>query len=324
MNPPEMSVVLATRTSFRPIRKTVRHLLRQTVVDRLELLIVAPSRETLDLTDSDVQGFHSVQVIELGSIVSMSDARAAATRRATAPIVAFSEDHCYPDPEWAESLIKVHFPNCAAAGPTMRNANPGSLTSWVSYLMSFSRWNEPVAGGSTDGLPWHNTSYKRDLLLAYGDELPSLFTVEGFLQQDLAAQGYVLTLAPMAKARHVNVSLPSCGFQHALLGGRLFGASRVRREKWSRWRRLMYILAAPLVPAVRLQRTCREIRRIHEQDRLLPRILPGLCAALCCHAFGELMGYAFGPGNDEQRYSIYELSRIDQITEEDRQVELAG
>jgi hypothetical protein len=321
---PEMSVVLITRSSFRMIRKTVRHLMRQTVRDRVELLIVAPSVEALGLPDSDVQGFHSVQVIELGPIHSMSDARTAATRRATAPVVAFAEDHCYPDPEWAEYLIEAHQRSCAAVGPAMRNANPRTLTSWVNYLMSFSRWTEPVASGSTDGLPWHNTSYKRELLLAYGDELSSLLCVEGFLQQNLAAQGYRLDLAPRAKVSHVNISRPSCTFEHAFLGGRLFGAFRVRYGKWSRLRRLLYVLAAPLIPAVRLQRSYREIRRIGEQDRLLPRVLPTLCVALSCHALGELMGYAFGPGNGEPRYSIYELTRIEQITEDDRQVELAG
>jgi hypothetical protein len=89
-------------------------------------------------------------------------------------------------------------------------------------------------------------------------------------------------------------------------------------------RRLLYVLASPLIPAVRLRRSYREIRRIGEQDRLLPRVLPTLCVALGCHALGELMGYAFGPGNGEPRYSIYELTRIEQITEDDRQVELAG
>src|ERR1700738_5080573 len=104
----EMSVVLVTLDSFATIRKTVRHLLRQTVRDRLELVIVAPSRQALGLGDSDVRGFCAVQVVELGPILSMSEARAAAARRATTPVVAFAEDHCYPDPNWAEQLLKGH------------------------------------------------------------------------------------------------------------------------------------------------------------------------------------------------------------------------
>ncbi len=321
---PEMSVVLVTRDSFRTIRKTVRHLLRQTVKDRLELLIVAPSREGLDLEDSKVQGFGAVQVVEVGPIRSTSQARVAAARNATTPVVAFAEDHCYPDPDWAEHLIKAHRQSCAAVGPAVKNANPRTLISWVSYLMSFARWNEPVATGPTEGLPWHNTSYKRDLLLEYGPELPSLLSVEGFLQENLAARGHQLYLAPMAKVSHVNISLASFMLAHAFVGGRLFGALRARYGKWSPLRRLLYIAATPLIPLIRLRRTCREIRRIGEQDRLLPRALPALCVGLTFHALGELAGYAFGPGNVEQQYSSYELNRIEHITEEDRQVELAG
>lgn len=321
---PEMSVVLVTRNPFRTIRKTVRYLSRQTLRDRLELLIVVPSRERLDLEDSEVQGFGAVQVVEVGPIRSMSQAKAAAVRSATTPVVAFAEDHCYPDPDWAEHLIRAHRQSYAAVGPAVKNANPRTLISWVSFLMSHARWNEPVTTGPTDGLPWHNTSYKRDLLLEYGPELPSLLSVEGFLQENLAARGHQLYLAPMAKVSHVNISLASSMFAHALVGGRMFGAARARYGKWSPLRQLLHIVATPLIPMVRLRRTCRDIRRIGEQKRLLPRILPALCVGLTLHALGELGGYAFGPGNGEQQYSDYELTRIEHITEEDRQVELAG
>jgi hypothetical protein len=89
-------------------------------------------------------------------------------------------------------------------------------------------------------------------------------------------------------------------------------------------RRLLFILAAPLIPVVRLRRSYREICRIGERDRLLPRALPPLCLALTVHALGEVTGYAFGPGNGEQQYSKYEMTRIEHITDEDRHVELAG
>jgi len=321
---PEMSVVLVTRDPFRAIRKTVRYLSRQTFRNRLELLIVVPSRERLDLEDSEVQGFGAVQVLEVGPILSISQAKLVAARNATAPVIAFAEDHCYPEPDWAEHLIKAHRQSWAAVGPAVKNANPRTLNSWASYLMSHARWSEPVTTGPTDGLPWHNTSYKRDLLLEYGSELPSLLSVEGFLQESLAERGHQLYLAPMAKVSHVNVSVASSMLAHAFVGGRLFGAMRARYGKWSPLRRLLHIVATPLIPLVRLRRTCRDIRRIGEQERLLPRALPALCVGLTFHALGELAGYAFGLGNVEQQYSSYELNRIDHITEEDRQVELAG
>ena len=42
---PQMSVVIVTPDSYETIRKTVEHLRAQTVKDRLEIVIVAPSAE---------------------------------------------------------------------------------------------------------------------------------------------------------------------------------------------------------------------------------------------------------------------------------------
>lgn len=324
LNLPEMSVVLVTRTPFRSIRKTIRHLSRQTFRDRLELLIVVPSREGLALEDSEVQGFAAVRVLEVGPILSMSEAKLSAVRNATSPVIAFAEDHCYPEPNWAEYLIKAHRERWVAVGPSLKNANPNTLNSWASYLMTHARWNEPVNTGPMDSLPWHNTSYKRLLLLEYGSELPALLAAEGFLQQKLSERGYKLYLSPMAKVSHVNASLRASVIAHAYVGGRLFGAKRAFYGKWSALRRLLHIAAMPLVPLVRLRRSCGDILRIGESKRLLPSVLPALCVGLTFHALGELVGYVLGIGNSEQQFSSYEMTRIEHLTEQDRQVELAG
>lgn len=319
-----MSVVLVTRTSFPSIRKTVRHLSRQTFKDRLELLIVAPSREELALEESEVQGFGAVKVLEFGPIISMPHAKLSAVRLATTPVVAFAEDHCYPEPDWAEDLIEAHQEPWAAVGPLFKNANPSSLNSWASYLMSYAHWNEPITTGPTDALPWHNTSYKRECLLEFGPELSALLCPERFLQESLLARGHQFFLSPKATVSHVNVSLFASVISHAYVGGRLFGSQRAFYEKWSPLRRLLHVGSTPLVPLVRLQRTFRDIRRIGEQKRLLPGVLPILFIGLVSHVLGELVGFTFGIGDADQQFSTFELSRIEHLTEQDRQVELAG
>jgi GT2 family glycosyltransferase len=324
LNLPEMSVVLVTRAPFPSIRKVIRHLSRQTVRNRLELLVVVPSRGALALEDSEVQGFGVVRVLEVGQILSMPEAKVAAVRNATSPVIAFAEDHCYPEPGWAENLIKAHREKWAAVGPLLENANPNSFNSWASYLMSHAHWNEPVETGAVDSLAWHNTSYKRELLLEYGSELPALLAAEGFLQQKLIESGYELYLSPSATVSHVNVSRSASVIAHAFVGGRLFGAKRAYYGKWSPLQRLLHIGATPLIPLVRLRRTCRDISRIGQSKRLLPSVLPALCVGLTFHALGELVGYTFGMGNAELKFSSYEMSRIDHLTEQDRQVELAG
>jgi hypothetical protein len=322
--PLEISVVLITRGSFSSIRKILRYLSRQTCRERMELLIVVPSRAKLALEESAVQGIGAVKVIEVGPISSMPHAKLSAVRQATTPVVAFAEDHCYPEADWAEHLIKAHQEPCGAVGPLLKNANPNTLNSWAAYLMSHAAWNPPLTAGATEGLPWHNTSYKREQLLEFGDELPALLCAEGFLQQALMKAGHKLYLSAGATVNHVNVSLLGSVISHAYVGGRLFGAKRAAYGKWSALRRLLHIGATPLIPLVRLKRTCEVIERIGERKRLLPGVLPALSIGLISHAVGELVGYTFGVGDTERRFSSYEMSRFEHLTEHDRQVELAG
>jgi len=215
----EMSVVLITRATYQSIRKTVRYLRQQTARDRLEVVIVAPSRQQLAADESELRDFAKVQVVELGPCQSMARARAEAVRHASTPVIAFGEDHAYPAPDWAALLIEAHRQDYVAVGPAIQNANPRSLLSWVNYAMCFARWCEPVAAGPTDALPWHNTSYKREALLEYGCELPSVLAVEGFLQDNQRAKGRRLCMLPAAKVAHVNISLLSSLLKHAFLGG---------------------------------------------------------------------------------------------------------
>ena len=135
-NSPQMSVVIVTPDDYESIRETIRYLRDQTVRDRLELIIVAASAETFEVDQSELKDFFRYRVIGVGNIGSIASANAAGLRQATAPVVAFVEEHSYPDPEWAEALIKAHQQPWAAVGPVMRNANPERLTSWADFLIS--------------------------------------------------------------------------------------------------------------------------------------------------------------------------------------------
>ena len=80
--PPALSVVLATADDFETIRKTVAHLDRQSVRNRLELVIVTASRERLGMDPAQAAGFAAHQVVELGAIESIGRANAAGVRQA--------------------------------------------------------------------------------------------------------------------------------------------------------------------------------------------------------------------------------------------------
>src|SRR5437762_6920965 len=161
MNAAAMSVVVLTPDRFTTIRKTIEHLKAQNVCGSLEILIVAPSAEDLKLDVSDMEDFANHRVIAIGPLGSTARARAAGVREASAPIVAFAEDHSYPARGWAEAFIDRHQENWAAVGPVIANANPGTITSWANLLIEYGEWLEPSASGEREHLPGHNSSYKR-------------------------------------------------------------------------------------------------------------------------------------------------------------------
>ena len=169
-----LSVIILTPDRFATIGKTLRHLAAQNVAAQLEIVIVAPSASGLDLDGSCLRHFHSHSVVETGPMVSTARARAAGVRAASALIVAFAEDHYYPDAGWAEALIGRHQENCAAVGPAMANANPRTATSWANLLIEYSEWLYPCPSGEREHLPGHNSSYKRSVLLEYGDRLEQM------------------------------------------------------------------------------------------------------------------------------------------------------
>jgi hypothetical protein len=314
---PSLSVVLVTADCFEVIRKTVGHLRDQASAGRLEVVVVAPSREVLGPIERDLDGFGGHQIVEVGEIRSLAMARAEGVRRAVAPVVVLAEDHCYPEPGWAEALIEAHRGPWAAVGPEVRNANPASVVSWIELFINYGPWIEPGGARVAADLPGNNSSYKRELLLAYGPELGPRLEVPHYLHRDLRTRGYRLYLEPAAKVRHLNVTLPSAFFQEHFYLGRRFAAGRA--ETWSRARRLLYATVG--VPWILLQYSrgdLREIWRTSLRGRLLSRGLPVLLGSLVARGLGEVLGFAAGFGDSKKRALELESKRYRHLSPRDR------
>jgi len=315
---PEMSVVIVTPDDYETIRKTIRYLRAQAVRDRLEIIIVAPSAEIHEVDESELKDFLQFRVIGVGEIKSIASANTAGLHQASAPVVAFIEEHSFPDPGWAEALIKAHRQPWAAVGPVMRNANPNRLTSWADFLISYGRWLDPTPAGVIDHLPGHNSSYKREILLDYGSALEGMLEAESVLHWNLGAKGYQLYLEPAAKTSHLNFERLSSWLLAQFCSGRLFTVTRAKH--WSFLRRLLYMGGAPLIPVVRLWRALRHLRQSKQQNNLLPWILPALILGLVASAAGEMAGHLLGAGNAKERMRDLEFHRSRHLIERQRRI----
>ncbi|HEY8668566.1 MAG TPA: Gfo/Idh/MocA family oxidoreductase, partial [Tepidisphaeraceae bacterium] len=241
---PRLSAILVTPDNYATIRRTVSHLRRQTAAADIELVIVAPRLDALNLIEEELTAFHSHQLVEHGPIRTVAIAFTAGIRAARAPIIALCEDHSFPEPQWAAALLQAHQQNVAAVGPVVFNANPVNSVSQADLLVGYGPWLEPHPAGRLSHLPGHNSSYKRDILLAYGDRLESMMEAETVMQWDLVARGHALYLEPAARLAHTNFAVLGVFLKVQYNVGRMFGESR--RQGWPLWKKLFFAAASPL------------------------------------------------------------------------------
>lgn len=291
---PALSVILATPDCYGTIRKTVKCLRAQSVIEQLELIIVAPAASTLNLVEEDLKAFHSYRVVEAGKIRSVGSANALGIRHASAPIVALGEDHAFPQPGWAQALITTHQQPCSAVGPVLRNANPRKRLSRADMLIGYGPWLDPSPAGFVEYLPGHNSSYKREVLLEYGAGLEKMMEEETVLHWDLRAKGHKLYLEPAAKLAHTNFENPGEFVAMHFYGGRAFATNRAHDGHWAWPRRLIFACGSPLIPVVRLWRILRSASRPGRPWASVLLVLPQLLLGLTVDGAGQMLGYLFG------------------------------
>jgi hypothetical protein len=319
----ELSVVLVASGGPEGIARTMRHLRAQTARRRMEVLVVADAAARFDVQALSGGEFAGCRVVPVGPITHRGAAAAAGMLAATSPIVGLIEDHSYPEPEWAESLLRAHGGRWTGVGPAVANANPETATSWVNYVLAYGGFCPPIEAGERDLLPWHNSAYKREALAPFGSRLGPLLEWEGALQAELIANGHVLYLEPAARTHHANVSRLSSTVGLNVQRGRILGALRARREQWPTWRRVLQAAAFPLFPLMQLRHLIPSMRRMDVPAALRPRVYVGLAATLVVLAAAEAWGLLAGEGEAVARIEDYELYRTRHLSRREQRAALA-
>ena len=313
---PQLSAILATPDSYATIARTITFLCAQTAADQIELVVVARDASTLGEAPQGLDALHSVRVVECPRASTLVQARGAGIRAASAPVVVLAEDHSCPEPEWAHALITAHESDCVAVGPMIANANPASAMSWAQIFLTYGRFVEPANGGRCDDVPGHNSSYKRDVLLAYGERLDAMLEIEYFMHCDLHQRGYQLIVEPRAITRHLNKSRLHAFVQDHMVHGRIFAS--VRHENLSFVRRWFLAATLPFTIPQRMIWSLREI--LQPQRRMLCpllRILPCVLFGVFVRCWGEMIGLCSGSGDAKQQLWDIEFRRERGLTSQD-------
>ena len=311
---PRLSVVLVMQDRFEVVCRTLAALRAQTIQGDIELCLVVPSPESPAGPERDaMRGFAAVRIVPVGPIDDVDAEAAHGFMAATAPVVAHMEDHVFPEPEWAEAVLRAHREAWSAIGGQMINANPGTTLSWANVLISHQAEIVPPTG-EVASLSTHNATYKTAVLREYGERLPSMLGRSGGLMRDLRARGHHIAVDPAFRFHHQQVSRWDTMIRYRMNSGRNFAATRARLNRWSFGRRILYMIGAPLIPVVRSMRMAAPSRKLG----VFPRVLPVLFVGLVFETMGEILGYAAGPGRSLQALSDYEVDRLRFMSDEDR------
>ncbi|MGI8558375.1 MAG: glycosyltransferase family 2 protein [Solirubrobacteraceae bacterium] len=304
MSIPAMSVVVIDRHG--DLRETLGALLAQGTTAGVELVLVAADVEAARRAYPELAAFETVNVVAGAAAPTSSMAIAAGVRASRGAVVAYCEDHVFPEPGWVQARLDAHAAGAAVVGGTLRNANPATAVSWASFLQSFGPFAMPVAGGRSANLPWHQCSYRRDVL-PLGSELEALLETEGLLHGDLLEAGHTLVLEAAAVAGHINPSRLSSHMIHAWVGGRVWGAGRARHARWSRARRACNALLCPWNALMALRLRMADVQRVMPSRRR--SIAAAMAAGIAVHAVGEAIGVLLGHGGATILRTDLELNR---------------
>lgn len=303
----EMSYVVADDT-FVTIRDVVRAVAAQTMAQRVELVIVCPSKRELALEPSEIAAIGAVRVTEAGTVIPLSPARAVGIRAATCELIFIGETHSFPAPDCLEALLLAHKSGTyAAVIPVIENANPKEALSWASLMLTYRHWIEPATRGNTDVLSTYNACFRRQSLLGFGDQLEAMLEYGSGLDTELRKGGGLFLIEPAARLGHLNVAALRGWLPDRFLGGRFWGAARSQR--WSISRRLLYALGSSLIPIMTASRALRSKQWAHHRGVVPGGTLTAVVVGAIVTGAGEFTGYAVGGGRTPVMIAEYELHR---------------
>jgi hypothetical protein len=130
---------------------------------------------------------------------------------------------------------------------------------------------------------------------------------ESIFHRLLNAHGCELMLESGTCTLHLNHTSWPSWLPKRYYQGRLFAATWA--DSWSWTRRLLFILATPAIPCIRLWRLQQHIRR-GQPCRFLVLLMPLLIVGLLTESIGHMVGCVAGPGDCLEKIVNYEFARL--------------
>ena len=268
------------------LRRCLEALQSQMPAEKLEIIV--PHTANLEGTDAFRSQFPRVRFLQAPGKASYAALRTTGVRAAGGRIVAITEDQCIPPAHWCANVLTAHHSPHAAVGGPVEKYQPDTALGWAIYLREFTNYIPPVEEGTSPFLTDCNVSYKRAALEAIRSVWADVFH-EPNVHAALRQRGETLWLSPALVTLQQRTMPLGVALRERYNFGRLYGSLRVASVPL--WKRMLLILASPILPLLFLGRVVLTVLRKGRYVAACLRAFPYLALFSLAWAWGEFVGY---------------------------------
>jgi hypothetical protein len=320
MDKPDLSVIVAVvgDTLAPPdtlhLGPCLAALTRQAGAGTVEIVVpYLPSTAGIERLRRQYTGVRFVETPDLrtyrgegGSREHHDELRARGLAIARGRILALTEDHGIPGPDWCAQIVAGHREPIAGLCGAIENGVDRPLN-WAVYFCDFLRYQNPLPRGEATNASDVNVSYSRAALETIRPVWQETFH-ETSVNAALCARGEKLAFAPgMVIYQHRQGLRLLSALQERFVWGRSYAGTRARLADLPH--RLFWTLFAPLLPFLLTLRMARMAWQKRRTRGAFLKALPLTFALEVSWSCGEFVGYITARANAAGAQTAEALAR---------------
>lgn len=289
---PSCSIVIASAAGGEFLFRCLASLQAQARENDTEVIVVdrcgKATRDRLSREFPEVRVLTSDETPHL----SVPGLRLRGVEVASGEVVCILEEHCVAPGDWLSVIQRSFTDEDNALGGPICHDSYSRIRDWVVYFSEYNNYLPPWPDGPRFDLNGANIAYRRDAVLAEAASLREGYW-EVVLHPALATTGVLRSVNAMG-VRHTGPFDFAYYLHQRYLLSRVWGGSQRRRVPLPK--RLLYLIIAPLLPALLLARTASRVLKSDVPWGRFFLSLPLLIPVAVTYVAGEWMGYLLGPG----------------------------
>ena len=290
-----LSVIVPTTRPWPEVRPCLEALLPQMKASRADIIVADGNGD--GVPDDVLREHGRVLRVHRHPGASVFELRAMALADATADILAITEDHCIPAPDWCERLVDAFDsnPNVLGVAGAVANGSRRRLIDRANYFITFAGATPPIVAGSYGIPPVSNVSFRRAALPSWDVEPGH---VELHVAPHLLAEGRML-LDDRVLVDHVQSHGFVGTFPAHFHNGRSSLGLLTQGQTWpERRRRLRRQLTRPYWMT---RSTYAALRPKRSAKAEAVPSFPLIAMLAACYTAGAIVGLLLGPGTSPRK-----------------------